>query len=196
MWSFAGCGSGRDDAESSRQPGHAKASRITIGAKTAGAALPIPVLRASCNGLHLGRNRTCLVCSVSCGRAPASALPILAEQTGKPVLRGIRILMSTRAQKHLVGVFRLYQPSSCEPAYFVDRKQALRLVEERVATPINRGRAIRLMFQRPENIRDESCRIGPATIFAYARGLERAVAAVEGWAPSSPQSRRDAEESL
>jgi hypothetical protein len=33
--------------------------------------------------------------------------------------------------------------------------------------------------------RDESCRIGPATIFAYARGQQRAVAAVEGWNPES-----------
>jgi hypothetical protein len=89
--------------------------------------------------------------------------------------------MSTRAPRQLVAVFRLYQPSNCEPAYYVDRRQAVRMVEERIATLINRGRAVRLMFQRPENIRDESCRIGPATIFAYTRGQQRAVAAVEGW---------------
>lgn len=45
------------------------------------------------------------------------------------------------------------------------------------------GLAIRLTFHRPENLRDESARIGPATMHAYACGSKRAIAAVEGWGP-------------
>jgi len=82
---------------------------------------------------------------------------------------------------HRVPVFRLFQPTWSEPAYFVLREVAVRMVSERAATCINRGRAIRLTFHRPENLRDESARIGPATIHAYACGSKRAIAAVEGW---------------
>jgi hypothetical protein len=83
-----------------------------------------------------------------------------------------------------VPVFRLFQPTWSEPAYFVMRDVAIRMVSDRAATCINRGRAIRLTFERPENLRDESARIGPATVHAYACGSKRAIAAVEGWAPA------------
>ena len=80
-----------------------------------------------------------------------------------------------------VPVFRLFQPTWSEPAYYVLREVAVRMVRDRAATCINRGKAIRLTFHRPENLRDESARIGPATIHAYACGSKRAIAAVEGW---------------
>lgn len=82
---------------------------------------------------------------------------------------------------HRVPVFRLFQPTWSEPAYYVLRDVAIRMVHDRAATCINRGKAIRLTFHRPENLRDESARIGPATIHAYACGSRRAIAAVEGW---------------
>ena len=84
---------------------------------------------------------------------------------------------------HRVPVFRLFQPTWSEPAYYVLREVAVRMVRDRAATCINRGRAIRLTFHRPENLRDESARVGPATIHAYACGSKRAHAAVEGWSP-------------
>src|SRR5579859_684009 len=97
-----------------------------------------------------------------------------------------------------VPVFRLFQPTWGEPAYFVMRDVAIRMVRDRAATCINRGRAIRLVFERPENLRDESARIGPATIHAYACGAKRAIAAVAGWAPVVGHSESAAadEESL
>lgn len=61
------------------------------------------------------------------------------------------------------------------------RPVAIRMARDRAAICINRGRAIRLTFHRPENLRDESARIGPATMHAYACGAKRAIAAVEGW---------------
>jgi len=78
------------------------------------------------------------------------------------------------------------------------RDVAIRMVRDRAATCINRGRAIRLVFERPENLRDESARIGPATIHAYACGAKRAIAAVAGWAPVVGHSESAAadEESL
>jgi hypothetical protein len=91
--------------------------------------------------------------------------------------------MSTRVSKNAVPVYRLHQSCQSEaPAYFVKREQALRMVEESAASFVNRGRAIRLTFERPAGLRGESCRIGPATMFEYARGVKRAVAAVEAWA--------------
>ena len=87
-----------------------------------------------------------------------------------------------------VPVFRLYQPTWSEPAYYVLRDVAIRMVRDRAATCINRGKAIRLTFHRPENLRDESARIGPATIHAYACGSLRAFAAVEGWRLSGDQA--------
>ena len=96
-----------------------------------------------------------------------------------------------------VPVFRLFQPTWGEPAYYVMREVAVRMVRDRAATCINRGKAIRLAFHRPENLRDESARIGPATIHAYACGSKRAIAAVEGWGPLVCHSEeRSEEESL
>ncbi|HXE05643.1 MAG TPA: hypothetical protein VN579_06630 [Bryobacteraceae bacterium] len=90
--------------------------------------------------------------------------------------------MSTRVSNNWVPVYRLHQSCHSEaPAYFVKREQALRMVEEAAAIFVNRGRAIRLTFERPADLRGESCRIGPGTIFAYACGVKRAVAAVEAW---------------
>ena len=91
--------------------------------------------------------------------------------------------MSTRVSKSAVAVYRLHQGCHSEaPAYYVKREQALRMVEETTAIFVNRGRAILLTFERPAELRGESSRIGPATMFAYARGVKRAVAAVEAWA--------------
>ena len=89
--------------------------------------------------------------------------------------------MSHQTSSHPVPVFRLFQPTWGEPAYYVMRDVAVRMVRDRAATCINRGKAIRLTFHRPENLRDESARIGPATMHAYACGSRRAFAAVEGW---------------
>ncbi|HET9741332.1 MAG TPA: hypothetical protein VFQ00_01165 [Terriglobales bacterium] len=80
-----------------------------------------------------------------------------------------------------VAVFRLHQPAWSEPAYFVDRDAALRMVRDEAAILVNRGRAVRLTFQNPAHLRDESCRISPNTMFAFACGVPHAVAAVEGW---------------
>jgi hypothetical protein len=92
-----------------------------------------------------------------------------------------RYLRKKTMRTHRVPVFRLFQPTWSEPAYFVMREVAVRMVRDRAATCINRGKAIRLVFYRPENLRDESARIGPATIHGYACGSKRAIAAVEGW---------------
>jgi len=88
---------------------------------------------------------------------------------------------------HRVPVFRLFQPTWSEPAYYVMREVAVRMVRDRAATCINRGKAIRLTFHRPENLRDESARVGPATMHAYACGSRRAFAAVEGWSVLRPE---------
>lgn len=91
-------------------------------------------------------------------------------------------MKSPIAKKQVVPVFRLYQPSEGEPAYCVERGEALRMVRDGLAFLINRGRAIRLAFQNPQHLRDESCKIGPQTMHAYATGSERAIAAVDvGW---------------
>jgi hypothetical protein len=94
-----------------------------------------------------------------------------------------------------VPVFRLFQPTWSEPAYYVMRKVATRMVRDRAADYILRGRAIRLTFQRPENLRDDSARVGPKTMHAYACGREWAIAAVEGWAPE-PRCHSEAPDCL
>jgi hypothetical protein len=81
----------------------------------------------------------------------------------------------------LVPVYRLNQSVFEQPAYFVEWRKAKSMVTDKAAVLVKRGAAVRLTFQKPENLRDESCCMGPATIFAYARGNERAIAAVEGW---------------
>ena len=96
---------------------------------------------------------------------------------------------------HRVPVFRLFQPTWSEPAYYVMREVAVRMVRDRAATCINRGKAIRLTFHRPENLRDESARIGPATMHAYACGSRRAFAAVEAWNWVRPEGPADAQPS-
>jgi hypothetical protein len=91
-------------------------------------------------------------------------------------------VMSTRLSKASVPVYRLHQSCHSEaPAYYVKREQALHMVRDSAAIFVNRGRAIRLTFERPADLRGESCRMGPATILAYTRGVKRAVAAVEAW---------------
>jgi hypothetical protein len=94
-----------------------------------------------------------------------------------------------------VPVYWRSTPGKQVPDFFVSRAESLRMREAGQAYPIQRGRALRMMVAEarltPEpvrvQVRDESCRMGEAIIFANACGEARAVAMTEGW-KNQPQA--------
>jgi hypothetical protein len=99
-------------------------------------------------------------------------------------------------QSRWVGVHRLNSDLGCAPAYRVSFKEALRLLHEGEARPVNENTAIQLVMtdryyspeegalpsERPWNMRDRSSKIDEDVMLDFAAGKSHAKSLVVGWA--------------
>jgi hypothetical protein len=88
-----------------------------------------------------------------------------------------------------VPVYWLHTPSFSPPDFHLPRLAALQLIRDEEtepgtgAKPINRGKAIRLQYDRPCKLRDVSCHPTLNTMLAMVYGSDRARAILNGWRP-------------
>jgi hypothetical protein len=101
-------------------------------------------------------------------------------------------------QSRWVGVYRLNSDLACAPTYKVSFTEALNLLHEGAAIPVNKSTAIQLIMtdryyspegappsERPWNMRDRSAKIGEQVIHDALDGSRHAKSLIEGWAENA-----------